>query len=108
MFNKEKKSEETKRDNVEYIVKVDKVIPTKNDDLVMVNIDVNGVLVSGCTLKEVTVKKDGEKYKKGDKCFIFDFPQRKVGDKYYRTVWFPVSSKLTDSIVEQVQKFMEE
>lgn len=108
MFNKNTETKTENKRDVEYIVKVDKVIPTKNDDLVMVNIDVNGVLVSGCTLREVTVKKDGEKYKKGDKCFIFDFPQRKVGDKYYRTVWFPVSSKLTDSIVEQVQKFMEE
>jgi DNA-binding cell septation regulator SpoVG len=105
MFNKN--SETKKTDNVEYVVKVDKVITTKNDDLVMVNIDVNGVLVSGCTLKEVTVKEDGKKYKKGDKCFIFDFPQRKVGDKYYRTVWFPVSSALTDSIVDQVKKFLE-
>lgn len=103
MFNQEKKT-----DKIEYVVKVDKVIPTKNDSIIMLNIDVNGVLVSGCMLKEVTVKEDGKKYKKGDKCFIFDFPSKKVGDKYYREVWFPVSSELTDSIVDQAKKLLSE
>ena len=90
----------------EYVVKVDKVIKTKNDSMLMLNLDINGVLVNSCMLKEVTVKKDGQKYKAGDKCYVLDFPSQKVGDKYYRTVWFPVSSENMQSIIEQVKELM--
>lgn len=104
MFETESKrpTHETK----EYIVKVDKVIKTKNDNMIMLNLDINGVLVNSCILKEVTVKKDGQKYKAGDKCYVLDFPSQKVGDKYYRTVWFPVSSENMQSIIEQVKELM--
>ena len=104
MFETESKrpTHETK----EYIVKVDKVIKTKNDSMLMLNLDINGVLVNSCILKEVTVKKDGQKYKAGDKCYVLDFPSQKVGDKYYRTVWFPVSSDNMQSIIEQVKELM--
>ena len=104
MFETESKrpTHETK----EYIVKVDKVIKTKNNSMLMLNLDINGVLVNSCMLKEVTVKKDGQKYKAGDKCYVLDFPSQKVGDKYYRTVWFPVSSENMQSIIEQVKELM--
>lgn len=104
MFETESKrpTHETK----DYIVKVDKVIKTKNDSMLMLNLDINGVLVNSCMLKEVTVKKDGQKYKAGDKCYVLDFPSQKVGDKYYRTVWFPVSSENMQSIIEQVKELM--
>ena len=104
MFETESKrpTHETK----EYIVKVDKVIKTKNDSMLMLNLDINGVLVNSCMLKEVTVKKDGQKYKAGDKCYVLDFPSQKVGDKYYRTVWFPVSSENMQSIIKQVKELM--
>lgn len=104
MFETESKrpTHETK----EYIVKVDKVIKTKNDSMLMLNLDINGVLVNSCMLKEVTVKKDGQKYKAGDKCYVLDFPSQKVGDKYYRTVWFPISSENMQSIIEQVKELM--
>ena len=104
MFETESKrpTHETK----EYVIKVDKVIKTKNDNLLMLNLDINGVLVNSCMLKEVTVKKDGQKYKAGDKCYVLDFPSQKVGDKYYRTVWFPVSSENMQSIIEQVKELM--
>ena len=104
MFETESKrpTHETK----DYIVKVDKVIKTKNDSMLMLNLDINGVLVNSCILKEVTVKKDGQKYKAGDKCYVLDFPSQKVGDKYYRTVWFPVSSENMQSIIEQVKELM--
>ena len=104
MFETESKrpTHETK----EYIVKVDKVIKTKNDSMLMLNLDINGVLVNSCILKEVTVKKGGQKYKAGDKCYVLDFPSQKVGDKYYRTVWFPVSSENMQSIIEQVKELM--
>ncbi len=104
MFETESKrpTHETK----DYVVKVDKVIKTKNDSMLMLNLDINGVLVNSCMLKEVTVKKDGQKYKAGDKCYVLDFPSQKVGDKYYRTVWFPVSSENMQSIIEQVKELM--
>ena len=91
MFNSEK-STRPATEVKEYVIKVDKVIKTKRDDMLMVNLDVNGVLINGCFLKEVTVKNDGQKYKAGDKCYILDYPSQKVGDKYYRQVWFPVSN----------------
>lgn len=105
MFNSEK-STRPATEVKEYVIKVDKVIKTKRDDMLMLNLDVNGVLINGCFLKEVTVKNDGTVHKAGDKCYVLDYPQQKVGDKYYRTVWFPLSSKNLDSIIEQAKELM--
>ena len=105
MFN----TEETKRPETkttEWVVKVDKVIKTKKDDLLLVNLDVNGVLIKGCFFKEVTVKKDGQKYKAGDKCYMLDFPSQKNGDKYYPVVWFPVTNEMIDNIKEQIKELL--
>lgn len=107
MFNNEEtKSTRPAHETKEYVIKVDKVIKTKNDSLIMLNLDVNGVLINGCYLKEVTVKKDGQKYKSGDKCYILDYPSDKVGDKYYRRVWFPVSNANMESIIAQVKELI--
>ena len=106
MFGEETKSTRPTHETKDYVIKVDKVIKTKNDSMLMLNLDINGVLVNSCMLKEVTVKKDGQKYKAGDKCYVLDFPSQKVGDKYYRTVWFPVSSENMQSIIEQVKELM--
>lgn len=97
MFNSKKNNE----DKVNYEVTVLGARQTKNDAIVMVDLDVNGVKIYSCILKEITVKKDGEKYKKGDKCYILNLPQEKVGDKYFDRVWFPISNKITDSVCEQ-------
>lgn len=107
MFGEEIKSARPTHDTKEYVIKVDKVIKTKNENLLMINLDVNGVLINGCFLKEVTVKKDGQKYKAGDKCYVIDYPSQKVGDKYYRQVWFPVSNENLASIIEQVKELMD-
>lgn len=106
MFGEETKSTRPTHENKDYVIKVDKVIKTKNDNLLMINLDVNGVLINGCFLKEVTVKQDGQKYKAGDKCYIIDYPTQKVGDKYYRQVWFPVSNENLASVIEQVKELM--
>lgn len=106
MFGEESKSTRPTHETKDYVIKVDKVIKTKNDNLLMINLDVNGVLINGCFLKEVTVKQDGQKYKAGDKCYIVDYPSQKVGDKYYRQVWFPVSNENLASIIEQVKELM--
>lgn len=106
MFGEETKSTRPTHETKDYVIKVDKIIKTKNDNLLMINLDVNGVLINGCFLKEVTVKQDGQKYKAGDKCYVIDYPSQKVGDKYYRQVWFPVSNKNLASIIEQVKELM--
>jgi hypothetical protein len=92
----------------EYIVKVLAARETKNDAIVMVDIDVNGVKIYSCILKELTVKEDGKKYKKGDKCYVLNLPQEKGSDgKYYDRVWFPRSNDMIDSVVEQVSEMLE-
>ena len=107
MFNNEEtKSSRPAHETKDYVIKVDKVIKTKNDSLIMLNLDVNGVLINGCYLKEVTVKKDGQKYKAGDKCYVLDYPSVKRDDKYYRQVWFPVTNANMDSIIAQVKELI--
>ena len=103
MFNSKKNNE----DKVNYKVTVLGARQTKNDAIVMVDLDVNGVKIYSCILKEITVKKDGEKYKKGDTCYILNLPQEKVGDKYFDRVWFPISNKITDSVCEQVAHLLQ-
>ena len=98
MFKSEKKEKKN------YDVKVINARETKNDSIVMVDLEVNGVKIYSCILKEITCKKDGEKHKKGDKCLIFNLPQEKGTDgKYYDRVWFPISNDMVDSIAAQVE-----
>lgn len=107
MFGTEKKAykkAEANKTSYEIIVKAAR--ETKNDSIVMVDLIVNGVEIKSCMLKEVTVAKDGEKHKKGDKCVVLNFPSEKVGDKYYNKVWFPYSNEHIESIVEQVKKIL--
>ena len=101
--SKESKQEETKRS---YEIKVEAARATKNESIVMVDLEVNGIKIKSCMLKEATVKEDGEKYKKGDKCYFLNFPSEKVGDKYYNRVWFPVSNKNMEDIVSQVKALL--
>lgn len=99
-----KKNSTEKKD---YTVKVINARETKNDSIVMVDLEVNGIKIYSCVLKEITVKKDGEKYKKGDTCFVLNLPQEKGSDgKWYDRVWFPISNKIIDSVVEQAQDML--
>ena len=101
-------SQEAKQETLEraYYIKVDAARATKNENIVMVDLDVNGVKIKSCMLKEATVTKDGEKYKKGDKCYFLNFPSEKVGDKYYNRAWFPYSNKNLEDIIKQVQALL--
>lgn len=99
MFNSKKETTSKK----EYEVNVLAARQTKNDSIVMVDLEVNGVKIYSCIFKEVTVKKDGEKYKKGDKCYMLNLPQEKSGDKYFDRVWFPISNAIIDKVKEQVE-----
>lgn len=99
-----KKSEAAAK--VDYVIKVEAVRATKNDQIVMVDLDVNGIKIKSCMLKEATVTKDGEKYKKGDTCYFLIFPSEKDGDKYFNLVWFPVSNENLEDIIKQVQSLL--
>ena len=89
-----------------YEIKVDAVRKTKKDNILMVDLDVNGVKIKSCMLKEITVKADGEKHKAGDICYVLNFPSEKSGDKYYNRVWFPYSNADVDNICKQVQALL--
>lgn len=103
MFNSKKNNEE----KVNYEVTVLGAYQTKNDAIVMVDLDVNGVKIYSCILKEITVKKDGKKYKKGDTCYVLNLPQEKGSDgKWYVRVWFPTSNKIIDSVCEQAAQLL--
>ena len=101
MFNSENKEQTDKRT---YEVNVLNVRKTKSDAILMLDIDVNGVKIYSCIFKEVIVKKDGQKYKKGDKCYVLSLPSEKSGDKYYDRVWFPVSNETMGTIIEQIKE----
>lgn len=101
MFNSNKKTE----DKVNYEITVLAARQTKFDNTVMIDLDVNGVKIYSCVLKEMTVKKDGEKYKAGDTFYVVNLPQEKGSDgKYYDRVWFPRSNEAIKNIVAQVEK----
>ena len=107
MFGSEKK--EVKKDaanKVDYKVKVEAARATKNESIIMIDIDVNGVKIKSCMLKEAQVKEDGEKHKKGDIVYFLNFPSEKVGDKYYNRAWFPVSNETLEDILNQVKSLL--
>lgn len=106
MFGTNEKKEVKKAAKINYMIKVDAARATKNEAIVMVDLDVNGVKIKSCMLKEAEVKNDGEKYKKGDTCYFLNFPSEKVGDKYYNRVWFPVSNENLEDIIRQVKALL--
>ena len=105
---KEVKQEETKQEEakISYEIKVDAVRETKNESILMIDLTVNGVKINSCMLKEVTVKEDGEKHKKGDICYVLNFPSEKSGNKYYNRVWFPYSNDNMEDILSQVKALL--
>lgn len=106
MFGTAKEAKKEAAEKREYNITVDAARSTKNDAIVMIDLDVNGVKIKGCMLKEITVKNDGDKYKKGDTCYVVNFPSEKVGDKYYNRVWFPISNDNLEDIIRQVKSLL--
>ena len=104
MFGTEKKEE--KKAAANYEINVDAARTTKNDSIIMIDLDVNGVKIKSCMLKEITVTKDGDKYKKGDTCYVVNFPSYKSGDKYYNHCWFPISNDNIEDIIRQVKSLL--
>lgn len=106
MFGTKNSNEEAAQAKQDYAIKVDAARATKNEHIVMLDLDVNGVKIKSCMLKEIEVQKDGEKHKKGDICYVLNFPSEKVGDKYYNRVWFPVSNADMENILNQVKDML--
>lgn len=101
--NEKKEVKKDAANKIEYKITVEAARATKNDSIIMIDLDVNGVKIKSCMLKEAVVTKDGEKYKKGDTCYFLNFPSEKVGDKYYNRAWFPVSNANLEDIIGQVK-----
>ena len=102
-FSKKKTTEE----KTNYDVKVIAARQTKNESIVMVDLNVNGVKIYSCILKEVVCTKDTEAHKKGDVCTLLNLPQEKGTDgKYYDRVWFPISNAMIDSVRKQVEEIL--
>ena len=103
MFGTNEKKEEKRS----YTVKVDAARATKNDNIVMVDLDINGVKIHSCMLKEIECTKDGTAHKKGDICYVVNFPSEKgKNDKWYNIVWCPLSNDNIDDIVKQVKSIL--
>ena len=103
-FSKKKTTEE----KTNYDVKVIAARQTKNESIVMVDLNVNGVKIYSCILKEVVFTKDTEAHKKGDVCTLLNLPQEKGRDgKWYERVWFPISNAMIDSVRKQVEAILE-
>lgn len=100
----EKKAEGKK---VTYTVTVEAARATKNDSIVMVDLDVNGVKIKSAMVKEIICKEDGEVHKKGDKCYVLNFPSYKTDNgKYFNHCWFPTSNDIMQSVVDQVNSLL--
>lgn len=98
---------EEKKATGNYTFTVEKARATKNDKIVMLNLDVNGVKISGAMLKEVTVSKDTKKYKKGDTAYILSFPNYKGSDdNWYNHCWAPVSEDNLKSVIDQTKTLL--
>lgn len=106
MFGTSKEVKAEEQQKITYEIKVEAARATKNDKIVMIDLDVNGVKIKSCMLKEATVTKDGEKHKKGDTVYFLNFPSEKVGDKYYNRAWFPVSNDNLEDIINQVKSLL--
>ena len=99
--NKEKEAKQ------EYVVKVDAARATKNDSIVMIDLDINGVKIKSCMLKEVVCQRDGKTHKAGDICYVVNFPSEKAKNgKYYNIVWCPLSNDNIEDIIKQVQSLL--
>ena len=97
----------TEAQTPKYVCKVTKARTTKNDDIIMFDINVNGVDLKSLILKKVTVKKDGKKYKAGDSAYIINYASTKGNDgKYYNNYFFPISSDLQDNIIGQIKSLL--
>ena len=98
------KGAEKKEKRVEYDVNVlrakDLTEKSKLDTNVAFDMEVNGIKIYGCWLKEGTGK-DGKEYS------LISLPSQKGKDEnYYSVAWFPISKELSKEIREQIVKML--
>ena len=98
------KGAEKKEKRVEYDANVlrakDFTENSKLDTNVAFDMEVNGIKIYGCWLKEGTGK-DGKEYS------LISLPSKKGKDEnYYNVLWFPISKELTKEIREQIVKML--
>ena len=98
------KGAEKKEKRVDYVVNVlrakDFTENSKLDTNVAFDMEVNGIKIYGCWLKEGTGK-DGKEYS------LISLPSQKGKDgNYYSVAWFPISKELTKEIREQIVKML--
>lgn len=105
-FTKKNTPKETSAQKIDYDIRVTGCRATKNDSILMVDLNVNGVTIKSCILKEIICKNDGTTHKKGDVCYVLNFPSVKSGDKYYNQVWFPLSNENIQDILTQAQSLL--
>ena len=94
------KGAEKKEKRVEYVVKVlrakDFTEKSKIDTNVAFDMEVNGIKIYGCWLKEGTSKNEKD-------YSVVSLPSQKGKDgNYYSVAWFPISKELTKEIREQI------
>lgn len=91
-----KKTQETKRNFECFVTRAKEV----KEGTVAFDMEVNGVKIYGCWYKEGT-NKDGKEYQ------IVNLPQEKGKDgEYYSIAWFPMSKKVKEDIIDQLQKLV--
>ena len=98
------KGAEKKEKRVDYVVNVfrakDCTEKSKLDTNVAFDMDVNGIKIYGCWLKE-GINKDGKEYS------LISLPSQKGKDgNYYSVAWFPISKELTKEIREQIVEML--
>ena len=95
-----KMNDEEKKERINYVVKVLKAKDfsenSKLDTNVAFDMEVNGIKIYGCWLKEGN-SKNGKDYS------IVSLPSQKGKDgNYYSVTWFPISKELTTEIRDQI------
>lgn len=98
------KNDVEKKERIDYVANVlnarDFSEDSKLDTNVAFDMEVNGIKIYGCWLKEGT-SKDGKDYS------LVSLPSAKGKDgKYYSLTWFPISKELTSNIKYQISKMV--
>lgn len=74
---------------------------TKNDNIVMFDLKINGVSIYGCMLKHVVREKDGKEFE------IISYPSYQGSNgKYYNYVYYDLSQSDRELIINQVKSLL--
>lgn len=94
-----KAKENTKKENVNYEIKVLSAKAVK-DGRAVFDMEVNGVKIYGCWFTEYTNKE-------GKEGTMVSFPSYKgTNGTYYSHAWFPISKEAREDIGKQIEKLL--